>query len=50
MPALNTPKIKCTEKGEVLSQCNHVEQLPQTSYDMHSPLGAGEGTKPQASH
>ena len=28
--------LQCTEKDEVLSLYNHVEQLPQSSYDMHS--------------
>ena len=34
MPALNVPSV--TEKGELLSLYNHVEPLPQLSYDMHS--------------
>ena len=29
-------RLQRTEKGEVLSPYNHVEQLPQSSYDMHS--------------
>ena len=28
--------LQCTEKSEVLPPYNHVEQLPQSSYDIHS--------------
>ena len=28
--------LQCTDKGEVLSPYNHVEQPPQSSYNMHS--------------
>ena len=29
-------RLQCTEKGEVLSPYSHVEQLSQSSYDMHT--------------
>ena len=40
-------RLQCSEKGEVLSPYNHVEQPPQSSYDMHSSYRAGDRTKPQ---
>ena len=49
MPATNASSeyaFKSTQKGEVLSPYNHVEQPPQLFSDMHSSKGAGEGAKP----
>ena len=42
--------IQCTEKGEVISPYDNVQQWSQSSNDMPSTLRAGEEAKPQASH